>query len=438
MRWFIYLLLSLPVAVVGGVAGGLIGNACTRWYRISSFEGGAGYYVLGLIIAGTVVGGLAGVVTFGVSGPLDSSGYGRTFGAAIGILAALAGTVTLLAWALADIPPELDGRPLVLEVELRLPAGAQRPEPATGESHFRLHSIANARSRAHADGSLHFDRVRKDGDRWIVPAEASLFTRRGGRSIDVRVDGGDPFGFLVSLPASPGRRYAEWSEWLPQPKAPNPPWPDSKPSYRYRVVPEPEPAPQPTYAEVAAEAEARKKAAFEALSPSDPLHELLQPLRYGQGGDEKPALIAKIQAKTNLVDELRQELFHADAERAADALRILPELGPVSHQLRDDLVAVGRDVAERIRRFNSTPVEQDPSYLGAADVSIRFSAWRSAIAQLRRAGSTDFIPELVAILDLSRARPDSIAMRGDVCRVASFYLKEWAGIEPLATDPKPR
>lgn len=438
MRWLIYLLLSLPVAAAGGVAGGFIGNACTRWYRISNFEGGAGFYVLGLILAGAAIGGLTGVVTFGIHGPLDSHGYGRTFGAAIGILAGLAGTVTLLAWVLADIPPELDGRPLRLEVELRLPVDTQRPAPATGESHFRLHSIANARSRAHADGTLHFDRIRKEDDRWIVPAEASLFTRRGGRSIDVRLDGGTPFGFLVSLPASPGRRYTEWSGWLPQPKAPNPPWPDSKTSYRYRVVPEPEPAPKPTYAELAAEAEARKTAAFDALSPADPLHELLQPLRYGQGGDGRPALIAKIQAKTNLLDELRQEMFHAEAERAADALRILPELGPVSGQLREDLVAVGRDIVERIRRFNSTPVEQDPGYLGAADISIRFSAWHSAIARLRQAGSADFIPELAAILDLSRARPDSIAMRSDVCRVASFYLKEWAGIEPLATDPKPR
>mgnify|MGYP001332570045 CR=1 FL=1 len=42
------------------------------------------------------------------------------------------------------------------------------------------------------------------------------------------------------------------------------------------------------------------------------------------------------------------------------------------------------------------------------------------------------------MLELARQRPDSIALRQDVVRVASYYLKEWAGVAPLATDPLPR
>ena len=61
-----------------------------------------------------------------------------------------------------------------------------------------------------------------------------------------------------------------------------------------------------------------------------------------------------------------------------------------------------------------------------------------ATRSLREKCGGDFVPELRTILELSRVRPDSIVLRGDVCRVASFYLREWAGVAPLPTDPPPR
>jgi len=56
---------------------------------------------------------------------------------------------------------------------------------------------------------------------------------------------------------------------------------------------------------------------------------------------------------------------------------------------------------------------------------------------LREKNGGDFTPELKTILELSRVRKESRSMRVDVCRVASYYLHEWAGIEPLPGDPKP-
>jgi hypothetical protein len=38
MHWIAYLLISLPIAALGLVGGGFIGNACVRWYRVSSFS----------------------------------------------------------------------------------------------------------------------------------------------------------------------------------------------------------------------------------------------------------------------------------------------------------------------------------------------------------------------------------------------------------------
>jgi hypothetical protein len=62
----------------------------------------------------------------------------------------------------------------------------------------------------------------------------------------------------------------------------------------------------------------------------------------------------------------------------------------------------------------------------------------SAVRTLRAGAGGDFVPELQEILTLSRVREDSHCLQADVRRVASYYLKEWAGVEPLAGDPKPR
>ena len=88
--------------------------------------------------------------------------------------------------------------------------------------------------------------------------------------------------------------------------------------------------------------------------------------------------------------------------------------------------------------MNATTTQQDPSCLGAADVAVRFSAWMVAVRTLREKSGGDFTPELRTILELSRVRNDSIVMRGDVLRVASYYMQQWAGLTPLPTDPNPR
>ena len=98
--------------------------------------------------------------------------------------------------------------------------------------------------------------------------------------------------------------------------------------------------------------------------------------------------------------------------------------------------AVGRDIAERIRKFNSTTVEADPSYEGAADVSIRFSGWMESVRTLREKCSGDFTRAENHSGTVARLRTDSHAMQVDVCPRASYYLHQWAGIAPLPTDPK--
>jgi len=94
------------------VAGGLwIGSRCVSWYRISSFEGGSGYFVIGIGLLGGMVGLITGLVTAGILGPQEGAGCLRAFFSAVGILVGLAVVTTDLWWVRADIPPRIDGRP---------------------------------------------------------------------------------------------------------------------------------------------------------------------------------------------------------------------------------------------------------------------------------------------------------------------------------------
>ena len=95
------------------------------------------------------------------------------------------------------------------------------------------------------------------------------------------------------------------------------------------------------------------------------------------------------------------------------------------------------DIAERLRKFNTAPVEQNPADLTASNLGSRYTSWHVTITALREKSGGDFTPKLKTILELSRVRKDNNYIQLDICRVASYYLHEWAGIKPLPGDPKP-
>lgn len=177
MRWILYFFLSLPVAALG-VAGGLwIGSRCVSWYRISSFEGGSGYFVIGIGLLGGMVGLITGLVTAGILGPQEGAGYLRAFFSAVGILVGLAVVTTGLCWVRADIPPQIDGRPLRIEVELRLPVGVTNsPVVGSGDSKLELTSLAHQTGRASETGEL---RVKEARFEYRQTVEEVLAEHRG-------------------------------------------------------------------------------------------------------------------------------------------------------------------------------------------------------------------------------------------------------------------
>ena len=62
MNWPNSLLVSFLTGLLGLFLGGIIGLACVKWFRISSFEGASGYAVVGVALCGSFLAFIVGLV----------------------------------------------------------------------------------------------------------------------------------------------------------------------------------------------------------------------------------------------------------------------------------------------------------------------------------------------------------------------------------------
>lgn len=433
MKWLTSFLIAVLTGVLGLVSAGFVASAYASWYHVSQREGAAGFFVIGLALLGGIAGFLIGLIT---SRLIGGSSFWKALGGASGMVLGSAGLAALMCYWLADIPPTIDSDELMLEVEIRLPAGHAKPEAA--EPQLTLGSVVNHTQRASQTGELKINEARLENGRWIIPGEVLLFTSRGLRSMSAQLGDEEIAGFLVPLPARPDKQSEQWSEWGPRPPAGAPPWPDTKSSYRFRVRRIPPPPPPPTMEEYEAQQEVEAQAKFESIAPDAPIGVWIPYTHAGMNESRRAAALHHITSRPGFISEMNALLIEPDTRQAADALTLIGRLENPSAELIPGVTAAGRDIIARQRKFNASTPEQDPSYEGAADVAVRFSAWLSAVKALRDPSRGDFIPELREILELSRLRTDSQVMRSDVRRVASYYLKLWAGVEPLPDDPPPR
>jgi hypothetical protein len=429
-------LLSFAVGILSGIlallCGGFVAVACVKWYRISSFEGESGYFVVFLALLAGFLGLVIGIITGSVilKGPSGSLLLALAWSA--GIVLGLSAFVATISWWFADISPKIDGDTLTIEAELQLPKGQTPPAAESGYSYLELHSIAGNTVRRTWPGDLHPDQARLEEGRWIVPGEVLLFTGRGNRSLLFSLIGQDPRGFLLPLPARPDASFLQWSDWMPRA-----PWPGTEAAFRFRLRKNTPPPPEPSYEEINQQEPGEKLARLTNLDLDAPTADWLPYLSGAEGEEQRRLAIERFITRSGFRKELGEMLVSDETECATVGLRLVDQIESDAG-LVTEVTAVGQDLVERIKAFNATKPEDDPSYLGAADVSLRFGAWMAAARSLRENAGGDFTPELAEILKLSRVRPDSIVMRQDVCRVASYYLQQWAGIEALPGDPPPR
>jgi hypothetical protein len=196
--------------------------------------------------------------------------------------------------------------------------------------------------------------------------------------------------------------------------------------------------PPPSAAELTALRAAEDRARFDAVPADAPISVWLGVIHAVADEEIAAAAVDRIRARPAFAAELAELMDDDEAETAAAALRLVRRLPEPSAALAAAVGDAGRALVERLRAAIDTPAADDEAYLWAAAISHRFSAWLDAVRALRETRGAQFDEELAAILDLARRRPDSTALRMDVVRVASYWLHEWTGVEPLPSDPGPR
>lgn len=397
MTWLASIIIALLSAALGLFLAGMVAAACVSWYRISGFEGASGYFVVFTALLGGIAALIIGLVTCRVVAAGNAPGFFKGLGISFGIVGGIAGIAALVCWLLADIPPSIDGLSLDLAVEIRLPVGeTESPARVTGDSSLSLGSVVNHVQRKSEKGELRTAEARREGGRWIIPGTVYLFTTRGQRAISAELGGKQVGGFLVPLPRNPGKEYEKWSDWLPRSLSGDQPWPDSKASYRFRVVRRLPPPPEPDPEVVEAEK-------FAALGPEAPLEAWLSYLQ-----ESAPA--ARTLAIMKIVEERPAELAQAirgpDTSLRELALTSVTKLAQVAPEVSEAVRAEQSRIVEGIKRFNAMKSDDAGYYDLGNELRSRFSYWHRAWWTVHHKTGADGRPLLKEIHDLARVHPE--------------------------------
>ena len=433
-----FIVIGLITGVVGLIASGVLATLCTSWYRVSSFEGRAGFFQVTVALIGGVLGIVVGVIAASFVGGPPEATFIERLGVATASVIILAVLVGLVCRFLADIRPTIDGKSLELKVEVRAPRSFtidfQRDEYGA-----RFH-LATASGRNESNANIDVDTARCVAGQLVFSGSLDLCTSSRGKRLRAYFNERNDALFVLPLRSHPREADREWSDWLRAGWGIDQSRPDDEESFwlRYRVVVvEPLPSDR-SQAELEAKRAVEEQAAFEAIPADAPIAVWLPYTQYGTPEARLRVAIENIQAREDLAVELGPLMSGEDDQQASIALRMVRHLVVFDPGLVGQVAAAGQKIAAMIRAFNETSMKQDPRMLRAAAVSLRFSGWMEAVRTLREHAGGDFTRELGMILELSRVREDSDCVRMDVRRVASYYMKKWAGLEPLPGDPKPR
>jgi hypothetical protein len=209
---------TVLIALLTGVAGAVLafigGDMATRAHNVSNFEGGRAMGLVFLIVpAGLLVGLVIGVVVARNVGEPGFSGFAKAQG--IALLAATGLAVLAFGFAILRAPrtPTLDGQPLVLDFEVRMPDG--RDVPSADDFTVLMTSRGYGDDRRNAD--LQLDSTSSSEGRVVIPARAPLNTTTTQRFLVVNDVGGKYYWFDLPLRAKPKALDLEWSDWWPAP-----------------------------------------------------------------------------------------------------------------------------------------------------------------------------------------------------------------------------
>jgi hypothetical protein len=236
MGWIASFFVAILTAIATLFGAGTVAGLAVDWYNISSFEGGSGFFVVGMALLGGMAGFVIGLIVSRVIASLPRPSFVKALGGSVGAAAVILSVIAGGSYVFADIAPTIDGEELFLLAEIRWPASGQAaPASLDGVPYLRIGALQGRTVRRQEDGLVFVEDARVEGGRWIVPGAVPVFTRRGGRLLQFGTEAKTLAAFDVPLPRYPGKPQQQWSEWLPaaRPGAPTPP---DQFSYRYKVV----------------------------------------------------------------------------------------------------------------------------------------------------------------------------------------------------------
>lgn len=242
MGWLSSMGIGLLMAIPAAVGSGFVANLGVGWYSITSREGASGYFVIAMALLGAIGGVILGTIVARLMPSAGNAPFLKALGAAALAIFAVLLVIGSVSRLLAHVPPRIDGESLFLDVEFRFPPGMTNPPAAdTVASTIELRAlIGGSLLREDNKAPLWKDRSRQEDGRWILPGAVPVTTERGRRVLTIQITPKESVSFGVPLPRRPGRKYLEWSDWLPRQRPGGEP-PATPYSYRFRVVKASEP-----------------------------------------------------------------------------------------------------------------------------------------------------------------------------------------------------
>jgi hypothetical protein len=363
-------LLSLSSAVVAAIAGCLlafyIGEKCVTWYRISSFEGGSGYAVIFMSLGGLLAGFLVGLAVSKSFG----TGFLHGTGLALATVIAISGAVYVLARLGGDVPPELNGDTLHLQVEMRMAPGWQPSHLAqAGRNYCLLTSLAGNQRRRPRYGTLDFKNATQQDGRWIVPCQVDIHSTRSPLLVGLQLGKKTELEFVSPLPSHPTAAHEQWTPWsstgFPQTQA-------SGYEYRVRVKRDNEVRAERQAAETKVYEDRQR--AFAALNDASPLKAWL-PFANSYNSDDISGR-AQRYLGTRLA-ELESLLADSDPAIVMGALKVLLNQETIPATLTPAIIAAGRAVLPLIEKAKQAKDPDDPDQLSEKQAREFVEIWKS-------------------------------------------------------------
>ena len=367
MGWLLSFLSAVIAAVAGCALAFYIGEKCVTWYRISSFEGGSGYAVVFMAFGGLIAGFLVGFTVAKSFG----TGFLHGTGLALAAVAAISGVVYALARMGGDVPPELNGDTIHLQVEMRMPPGWQPSHLAqAGQNDCFLTSLGGGNQRRRPRyGNIEFKEAIQQDGRWIVPCDIPIHSTRSPLLVGLQLGKKTDLEFVSPLPSQPTAANEQWTAWSSTGFSQT-----QTSGYEYRLRVQRDDVVRTERQATETAAFAKRKQDFAALNESSPLKSWL-PFANSHNSDDISGRAQRYLATR--LPEFDALLTDPDPSVATGAMKVLLQQESIPPSLHPALIAAGRGALPLIEKAKQASDPADPDQLTEKQAREYVHVWKT-------------------------------------------------------------